>query len=76
METRDEAFVLMELLKDSSGKGGAGMDLFDYAILQQGIAEATARRLFRGYFGALAHLHDTCDVVHNDIKVRLLVFCC
>jgi serine/threonine protein kinase len=70
VETRDEAFVLMELLKDSSRR--VGMDLFDYAILQEGISEATARRLFRGYFDALAHLHDTCDVVHNDVKAENL----
>lgn len=68
IETRNEAFVLMELLKQDH----RGMDLFEYAVQQDGIAEATAKRLFRGYFAALAHLHDECNVVHNDLKAENL----
>ena len=67
IETRNEAFVLMELLKQDH----RGMDLFEYAVQQNGIAEGTAKRPFR-YFVALAHLHDKCDVVHNDLKAENL----
>lgn len=58
IETAAEAFVLCEFLD--------GKDLMDF--YGGGLPEATAQHLFRQLFGAMAHLHDECGVVHNDIK--------
>lgn len=68
IETDGSAFVIMEHLSAD----GSGMDLFELASLQKGISEALARKLFRGYFAGIAHLHNVCGVIHNDIKAENL----
>ena len=81
IETEKTFFVLMECLKgkdlfdytkdaasfaSSENDGGAATDETgdDAAFLP----EDTARELFRQIFGAVAFLHDECDVIHNDLK--------
>jgi len=65
IETEGEAFVLCEFLD--------GMDMYSfYESYQGGVSEAKAKRLFRQILDAFAHLHDTCEVLHNDVKLENL----
>lgn len=59
-EDDDIYYIVMDLY-------GAGMDLFDYIELKNGMGEEEIRSIFRQVVAAVAHLHDH-RIVHRDIK--------
>ncbi|KAI7878361.1 kinase-like domain-containing protein, partial [Mucor mucedo] len=59
-EDEDNYYIVMDLY-------GAGMDLFDYIELKNGMSEAEIKAIFHQVVLAVGHLHDH-RIVHRDIK--------
>lgn len=52
-----------------------GGELFDRIVEKKAFSEADAARIMRKLSAAVAFLHDH-DIVHRDLKVRLISFVC
>lgn len=59
-EDDDHYYIVM-------GLHGAGMDLFDYIELKEGMADKEIQSIFRQIAEAVQHLHEH-KIVHRDIK--------
>ena len=66
-EDDDVVYVVTDFLR-----GGTLLDLL--VASDAPLRESQARRVMRQVFAALAYLHDTCNVVHRDIKVLTMSF--
>jgi serine/threonine protein kinase len=47
-----------------------GMELFDYVVSQMPMTEFMVQNVMRQVLSALAHMHDSCQLCHNDVKLE------
>ena len=47
-----------------------GVELFDHVISQVPVTETTVQLMMQQVLSALAHVHDSCQLCHNDVKLE------
>ena len=67
--TASTVYLVMELVP--------GGDLFDHVVSQESgrYGEIQARRVMRRLLAAVHYLHETCNIVHRDLKLENILCC-